>query len=405
MSEDYRDALDAAHRRIERLERELSMARAGISHPAKSFAWVFAVVPLVLIGSVALLAYALHSPPPPPPPMPTLPLGTAAPQPASRYYSATFYTAGDTKPHLLDVDGDGKPEIVGLFWSANDPRPLRVGALDAETHTVRWMSEGMTSQWGGVHTHLTRIGGHVVVHDSNAKAHVFELAYGAEERVVSLPSGVIRACPARGSTTTLLQQTQDGATFSLDVLSGALTPSAERMPECSSPPPCTPTTPRETACLAYDEAAARKAKTPGLVVWGTARVQGDMRLYPGSIAVKKGEPDRDGLLLLDRAGTVRTWDGPAVAEGDTIHPGGSARSLVTSRGAVSVYPARNGELYVVVRNAEGKVLVHHAVQGAKEGSYVGEVYAEGDELFVFVDHALHRVSLETGAERPPIMWL
>ena len=58
-----------------------------------------------------------------------------------------------------------------------------------------------------------------------------------------------------------------------------------------------------------------------------------------------------------------------------------------------------------VRNAEGKVLVHHAVQGAKEGSYVGEVYAEGDELFVFVDHALHRVSLETGAERPPIMWL
>ena len=40
---------------------------------------------------------------------------------------------------------------------------------------------------------------------------------------------------------------------------------------------------------------------------------------------------------------------------------------------------------MVVRNAEGKVLVHHAVQGAKEGSYVGEVYAEGDELFVFVE--------------------
>jgi hypothetical protein len=72
---------------------------------------------------------------------------------------------------------------------------------------------------------------------------------------------------------------------------------------------------------------------------------------------------------------------------------------------VSVYPAQSGELYVVVRSAEGKVLVHHSVRGAKEGSYVGEVYAEGDELFVFVDHALHRVNLETGDERPPIMWL
>lgn len=408
MGNEYRDALQAAQRRIEVLERELELARSGIVRPAVSYAWVWLAVPLCFVMGLGALSFlvvrsrgAEASAPEP------LLEPTPAPVTPPLSYGVTFYTGSGSRPQLVDVDGDGRKEIVSLFWGKGEERPLHVGVLDRDTLAVKWMRGPYPSQWSGAHTHLEIVGSRVVVTDSRETIHVLDLKSGETLQTIPLPGGARAACALSGSQTEVALQIDWEKWQVVDVTAGSLrAPKKGEDVSCKSPyQPCDAKTPANSLCIDDDPLARTRAKTPGFSTYSSSEVLGDTRFVTGQTKAKDGSSS-EILLVLDRKTKARRWESPSILEGDTLHIGGHTNHSLTASSVVSFYQTSLGEFRLVARDTHtGNETWKTKVSGAQEGSYAGNLFIEDGDVFLFVDHGLHIVDLETGRERRTVTWL
>jgi len=407
MANEYRDALQAAQRRIDRLERELEIARFGVARPPPSFAWIWLVLPVVFVVGLfglAFLTMRSRASEPVSMPAPTVePLPMALPV----SYGVTFYTGSNSRPRLVDVDGDGKKEIVSLFWGKADDLPLHVGVLDRATFAVKWMSGPFPSQWSGRHTHMAIVGAHVVVTDSRETVHVLELGSGKVVHTVPFAGGAVGACAIAASTVDVGLEVEWNKWKLLDVEKGTLREAKKgERPACIEPyVTCSAKSEPSVRCNENDPSAQARSKTPGFTTYGSTEVLGDARLVSGTVK-RPGGKDDEALLVLDRKTKAYRWEAKAILDGDSLHLGGRTEVRLTPKSVVTFYQTSRGDFRLAARDvATGKEAWSTKAADAKEGSYTGEFFVEDGEIFFFVDHAIHVVELDTGRERKVLTWL
>ncbi len=406
MANEYRDALQAAQRRIDSLERELEIARFGAARPPPSVAWIWLALPVVFVVGLFGLAFLtmrgratepVSVPAPLVEPLPTVTVPVS--------YGVTFYTGTNSRPQLVDVDGDGKKELVSLFWGKSDDLPLHVGVLDRETLAVKWMSGPLPSQWSGRHTHMAIVGTRVVVTDSRETVHVFDLSSGKVDRTVPFAGGAVGAC-ANGTSKVEVGLAVDWNNWKfLDVDSGKVREGkkGETSPCIEQYVACGPKTDPAVRCTENDPSAQARAKTPGFTTYGTSEVLGDARLVPGT--VKRTGKDEEMLLVLDRKKAYR-WEAPTILDGDSLHLGGRTEVRLTPKSVVTLYQTNRGDFRLASRDVvTGKEVWSRKPSEAKEGSYMGDFFVEDEDIFFFVDHGIHIVDLDTGRERKVLTWL
>jgi len=406
MGNEYRDALSAAQRRIDTLEKELELARAGIPAPPSGQGWVggliaASVLTVLLVGVFVGLVRARRAVEAPEP----VPVAAVAPAVVT-HYGVSFYTGGTSRPHLVDVDGDGKKEIVSLFWSSAEDTPLHVGVLDRETFAVRWMRGPFPSQWSGQHTHMELVGRRAIVTDSREKLHVFDLGSGEEVHTADIAGGARDVCKLPGTDAVALARANGG----FRVLS--LADFSMRDATKADHPQCTT---RYTSCDEKDKTSAepcslwapnaqKRAKNAAFRSSGTAQAVADTMLVEGKLGAQ-GEASDAAFLALDRKTLAYKWEAKVIVEGDLLHLGGQPQSVLTPQAVVTLYQTRRGVFRLVARAmADGKESWSIVVPQAKEGTYAGDFYAEDGEVFLFVDHALHVFDVATGKERRAATW-
>ena len=403
MAREYRDELSAAQERIASLERENALLRAGVDpRRGAGFPWVWVLLPLVLLTSftvaVVLVARGQSGTPRP---------ATVVEAPAPTYpvtHDLYFYTGGDSHPLVLDVDGDGRKEIVSLLWGGANDKSLYVAALDRETFAEKWVSGPYASQWNGEHTHLVLAGEYAVLSDSRATLHVLSLATGKELQSATFPGGARHACAtADGKRVKVSAEIGPQAFRVFEPSTGAFVPlpKGER-PDCWN----TDCDEKKTkdGCSTYDPRAGEKSKIKGFSAY-SSQVAGPVRLVPGTVETK-GKPVYASLLAVDKKTGGYAWETAELVAGDELHLAGRIQRVVTAELVVSFYQRVEGDFRLVARKtSDGSEAFRLTLSQAVEGSYVGSMDVQDGELFVFVDHTLHVVDLGTGLERRTISTL
>jgi hypothetical protein len=408
MANEYRDALQAAQRRIDSLERELEIARFGVARPPPSVAWIWLALPVVFVLGLFGLAFLtmrgrvtepVSVPAPFVEPLPTV---TA---PVS--YGVTFYNGNNSRLQLVDVDGDGKKELVSLFWGKAVDLPLHVGVLDRETLAVKWMSGPFPSQWSGRHTHMAIVGAHVVVTDSRETVHVLELGSGKVVHTLPLAGGAVRACAISASSVDVGLEVEWNKWSVLDVEKGTLREAKKgEIRGCIGQyVTCSAKSDASRLCTEHDPSAQARSLRTGFTTDGTTEVLGDTRLVSGAVQRPNGK-DEAALLVLDRKTKAYRWEAPTILDGDSLHLGGHTKVWLTPNSVVTFYQTSGGDFRLATRDvATGKEVWSTKLVDAKEGSYTGEFFVEDGEIFFFIDHRLHIVDLAMGRERKVVTWL
>lgn len=409
MGNEYRDALSAAQRRIDSLEKELELARAGIARPPPSYGLGVmvvgvAVMAVVFVGAVIAGIRSGHEAPEVAPAP-----AAAVPAPAVvEHYGVSFYTGAGSRPHLVDIDGDGKKEIVSLFWSSSDDAPLRVGAVDRETFAVKWMRGSFPSQWSGAHTHLAIAGGYAVVTDSREKVHLVDLKTGVEVHTADLAGGTRAVCHVRGAPDLVALQRASGSFKILELGAGFAMRDAKKTEE----PACTsgwvscddkPAPSADKACRTYQPAASKYAKMKGFQSYGVGQALGDKLVVEGKIG-----PDADqrgALLAVDRKSLAYLWDAEDVVDGEKLHLGGHVEHELAAGRVLSFYQTSRGDFRLLARALDdGKTGWSIIVPQGKEGTYAGDFFVEDGEAFLFLDHGLVVVDASNGDVRRAPIW-
>lgn len=413
MENEYRDTLAAAQRRIEQLETELQLARQGIVPPKPNRGPAFSGFVAVLVGVTSLAACGgvvesvrlrLVGRPRPTP-------VSVTSVPASTVHGVTFYTAGDSHPELVDVDGDGTKEIVSLFWGGAQDRPLHVGALDRNTLKAKWMAGPYPSQWSGPHTHLAITGSRLVVTDSREAIHVLDLKTGEETLTAPLPGGATGTCVPNVNEADVILQTDWNKWKVLDAQHGEFRELKKaEYTQCTTKKydatACSATSVHSRVCIEYDKTAHGRSQTPGFQGYGGTTLLGDARMVQGRVELPNGAPPADALLVLDRTTKARRWEQRALRDGDLLHIGGNVHNTLTESSVITEYQMYGGGYRLFARDVvTGKEKWAVKVSNAAEGSYLGQTFVEGGEIFMFIDHTLHIFELETGKERASTTWL
>ena len=146
---EYRDPLETAHHRIEQLEREAKERdpAAGTPFPGQAFAVAF-VIAIGMVGIGGFFALSIHTENM----HATRAVTEAPPEPVAP--PEHLVPAPWRVPSLVDVNGDGAADIVGVFTSAHDGM-IRVAALDGKSFEPLWtigpfpasLSDGMAVPW------------------------------------------------------------------------------------------------------------------------------------------------------------------------------------------------------------------------------------------------------------------
>jgi hypothetical protein len=115
---------------------------------------------------------------------------TSAPEPAQ--IGGTWYAERSASPWLVDVNGDGTKDLVGVAWLYAGK--IQVVAYDGVTFQRIWNSASFPGTWASEVTHLAVAGDKVVVSDAADTVHVLSLQTGAQEREAELNGGVWSIC-------------------------------------------------------------------------------------------------------------------------------------------------------------------------------------------------------------------
>jgi hypothetical protein len=387
MDNAYRDALEAAQRRIQQLEAE----REPVRKPVRvSRLWFFLPVAAVIAGLTLAFFAARTSTPQ----YPTL--SDPYEPPAPKTYGVYFYP-GHERLTLQDVNKDGQKEIASLFWASRgeEDRHLYAGVIDRTSYEVRWMKGPYPSQWFGPHTHMVVVGQWMVVSDSRENVHVLSLASGEEEHTLTNVGPVERLHPQQGSDSEI-RLVKSGYPIRWQMLNLATGTLREPKKSDDVEPP-KPSPGDGELVNEYDPTASRRAKRKTFSANGTSQLLGSARLVEGS---SQKESAFDYLLMLDRESKAYRWEAFSVLEEDTLHLGARVRHSLTKSSLISFYQTKAGDFRLLARsNQSGEVLWKTKLADKKEGANVSDFFILDDDIHIFVDHELHLIDVATGKEK------
>jgi hypothetical protein len=400
---DYRDDLAAAHRRIALLEEALGQRPPPM--PVRRRPILAIVIGVLVLGFYLCVFGALSGrwmfARPVPPPVPVEP-SPATPQ---RLY-ASWYTQSGVLPTMVDVDGDGTKDIVGLFWrSGEDATALHVAAVNGKTFALAWTAGPFASQWSSTRTHLAVAGNKVVVTDSQDWLHVLELGTGKELTNQRLEGGVLRVCAAGNGNGRFLVQTSaaegspSGARdeeriFDADTSSFAAAPPglacAVRYDTCSAEKKGRP-------CFHYGAAPSAPkdaVTTPSFYVSRTVE-DGTTAITVGSAAAGSGRAAPQ-LIGFTKGARKAAWRTPLLPEGDEVHYGVTQSELRDGR-LTAFYQTKKGPFRLVSRDAlSGALLWSATVPRSDEGSYAAAFGVEDGRVLVVMNETVHIFDAATG---------
>ncbi len=189
----YRNELASAKERVRTLEEELRARGGPRKAPPRPVTYVLlgvgvSVVAMSVFGFLAMRALNRSTR------FDDVPLTTTPALPMVEQPSlggAQWYTPwrwSDRTPILMDVNGDGKKDLVGLAWDArNDEHALHAVAFDGKTFRMLWHSEGISTQWMSPQTGIRRDGDVLVVTDSRNELRLIDAHTGKVKELTLTP--------------------------------------------------------------------------------------------------------------------------------------------------------------------------------------------------------------------------
>jgi hypothetical protein len=404
----YRSDLSAAHERIAQLEDELALSKSGIpaakADPpppppgairarATIVAAVFATAGVVVgiyehehhhdaddhVAREMPLAMPAHIERP-----------RAAPQ-----LQASWSGATDTVPNVIDVDGDGEKDIVGVF-SRTDGRYAI--AIDGQTFKPKWTTGPFGAGRGELR--LTVTNGKVVVATEDTHLRTLALATGRVLSDLPIDGAVTELCSTDVSGRVLLRRSvgQDQvslpAYFSVDEIVLRAAPSTAR---CTAHPArCVDVTSKRPCAygVGADGPPVPKAVTAGFI---PSRIfeDHDLLLALGSTPSDKVRGETRALGFT-RGAKTPAWEGSIAFSIDRLRDGHVRHDLAGGR-LVSLYETEDRMWRVIAHDAgTGSELWYAVVPHTGEWSRVTAFGVEGPYVFVAADGTLNVIDAATG---------
>jgi hypothetical protein len=404
MSE-YRDELAAAHARIIQLEEELGR-RPKPFKPTRAPWVIVALAALGVVGSCATVARSVlrRGERVETARVVAAPTDTAAPAPHRIY--ASWYPASRVTPEVVDVNGDGDPELVGLFWRAgDDAQALYAAAFSVKSRALVWSAGPFPSQWSSTRTHFAVVGDRMVVTDSQDNVRVLDLRTGDAIKTQTLVGGATVACVLPGAKGRALLRERSYLADSegpaaIDVATGAIeeAPQGARCPyraepACDEKGARAAATAGDAPCVSSGEVKGPKPKTPKATAWGTYSI-GDHDVAIGRIG--------DGVRSVpfawgwERGKKAASWEARLTVDGEAPHYG-SPETLIRERKLFTLYQNRAGKLIVTAHDvAAGGQVWSHALEGTAEGSHVSAFDVKGGYALVAVNQTVHVLDAGNG---------
>jgi hypothetical protein len=346
-----------AHERIDELEASI----AGRARPAPRSPWhiparVGFVLALVLIacaigGAVVPRREVVAQGPWPSPP--EIPAGALTWRPG-----LIFRERGVS---LLDVDGDGARDIVGLAWRhGQDALPLHVVVIDRKTYAVRWRAGPFPAAWRDAAVRLEILSGRIVVSDGAGMSHVLDPRSG-EEIATPFPAETDWHEESRGPC-----------------------PADETLP-------CTTRSPR-----ALEEKLGAIFHTS---VFASDYVGDGDRITVASVSGPRGHAARHALRWDESTKRV-LWNVPLVPPPRTdkhVNVSPNEWTAIAHGRFFNLYQPVAGEYRIAGRDAQtGALLYDAAVPPLQDGSVIGAVTAEGDDVLIVANESLIVIDGKTG---------
>jgi hypothetical protein len=402
MSE-YRNDLEAAHRRIALLEEALGI-RPRRPPPRGSRQLVGLLIALTGVGFFIAVFGAVTGRCAPSKyraqePVSAVSADTSL-QPAK--LGASWYTQAATLPTMVDVDGDGTKDLVGLFWKSNqDETPLYAAAIDGKTFALKWSAGPYRSQWASTRTHFAVVGRKMVVTDTRDRVITLDLATGAELAFDEIVGGANDACAFNDGTPRVLLR---GAMPQVEQRDRVLDVERDAFLPLVGHPTCAA---RYESCS--DVKDARPCQQWGALAGAPKEAVTSSSFYvthtlqDGKLAVSLGNPttaptghDEPRAVAFVKGSKTIAWKGSLLVDGDEIHYG-SAQSELRDGNLVTFYQAKSGPFRLVSRSAlTGAQRWAGTIPDSAEGSYAAAFGIDGNRVLVVMNHTVHVYDSETG---------
>ena len=386
----YRDALDAAHQRIEQLESELhGRPTAAPNRWPRTLARV--VASLFVFSLVGMGAAILHT-------SPRAPAATEAPTILAQRAVADvqWYPQRLVGPLVYDLSLDEVDDVIGLFWAppGYEAPGLYVAALDGTSFKPLWWSGPFPGQWASERTHLVRSKNKLLLTDTQSRAHVLDLRSGVELSTFTLPDAPIDACAGgRTGFYVTLETNAHAESKSFDPETGTLTPAPEARCAVDGYDWCKYT--KEQPCLLADGPPAgggRHAGPDETYSFGVGQRFDDDR-----VALYRNA--KDDLLF---GGWQRTdyrlrWAMPAALGADVVHYPRQPLFDVRDGRLFVAYPTKAGPFRLRLLDAKtGAPAWGATVPDTAEGNVLESMRVQGGRVYLVVDQKLHVFDAITG---------
>ncbi len=368
-------------------------------------------------GLTALVTLVIAMQPPPPPPQPPYtppPLGDVVP-PAPRIGARWFPQTG-VAPTVVDVDGDGAQDFLGLAWSTGG-RSVHAVAIDGSTFAEKWHAGPFSAIWNASRTGLVVAHGRVLVTDEGGSVHVLDLASGRVLHTVTPQGGIDYVCalPARQEKppSVLVRSTRSGGPDLevLDLASGLLSQappgrSCEDPPRqgcdrvtgvCRSSEDRIPAVPGAKAFRGWETFAPHPQENDGTrVTLGWAEDRG----------ARDSASSERWAVGWKRGAAKPVWDHALVAPGDVDH-GGRHEEVVDGKNVYYMYQADRdpnlGPFRLVAWSLRtGELAWRATLPRSAEGSHVSALGVGGGHVFVVMNQTLHVFDAASGAHQKAI---
>jgi hypothetical protein len=418
---DYRDELEAAHRKIAKLESELHAPPPAAVAPgrARSRAGMVAsvvvgVLTALLVGG-GMLSYCLVRGPVAS--APSVAIVPAAVTRLPKTIHVRWTSALGRAPSFVDAEADGLDAMLAIVWNdARRDRPLWVVALDTTTFEPKWRAGPFPGQEGDSAAHLvvvkTTAGPVVLLTESQGGVHAMELATGRRSGDWSVGVAVTGVCTADdGSGRASLSPGFGGKHRTLDLRSGVLDAKETEAQAF----PChggrselafcgdggVSTTPRVARpCISYAHVRGRSPFDPFTTYEGADTVLTTGLAPRRADAGPLERPAPWGVGADAKTKAVR-WEG-ALSEADRVHLGGDRADFDGDHFVIG-YQLVSGPFRIVARNAtSGAVTWSALLDGSHEGSVLSALRIHHGLVVADIDGRLDVFALEGGSKRASV---
>ena len=311
----YRAELAQAQRRLAKLQAQLRELDVPPRRPDRVGPTVLGMAVLPVLAGLGWYAMTLfvHFSGPPLTPAPQTPEPVMPAVTVQERIGGTWYRERSASPWLVDVNGDGTKDLLGVAWLHRGS--IAVVAYDGVTFDRIWSSAPMPGTWSSDITHLVVVGNKVVVSDAADTVRVLSAQSGGAEQEVESKGGVWAICanPKTPTSVVLATRPYGAESARLDLSTGVLASAATGAR-------CThwnnDNRPDERQTGRSDESIHKKSKVRGFEGTDTYGY-GDYRVTIGGV-YGDGVPPRAGLHMLgwEQGSRSLRWEHALLPEGD-----------------------------------------------------------------------------------------